>query len=135
MTSRELSFEPLTPVAFVERAASVFADRLAVVSGERRFSYREHWNRTLRQAGLWRSLGVGADDRVGVLSPNSHVVLEAHTGVPLAGGGPRAGSHYTKRLRQGHRPDARDSVTNRSVRPWLATGSHEYTRREREFMS
>ncbi len=48
----EMSFEPLTPVSFLERSAHVFGDRLAVASGERRFTYREHWERTLRQAGL-----------------------------------------------------------------------------------
>ena len=81
----DMSFEPLTPVNALERSAHVFGDRLAVVSGERRFTYREHWERTLRQAGLWRSLGVRPGDRVAVLSPNTHVLLESHVGIPLAG--------------------------------------------------
>jgi fatty-acyl-CoA synthase len=81
----EMSFEPLTPLSFLERSAHVFGDRLAVVSGSRRFTYLEHWDRAQRQAGLWRSLGVHPGDRVAVLSPNTHVLLESHVGVPLAG--------------------------------------------------
>jgi fatty-acyl-CoA synthase len=80
-----LSFEPLSPVSFLERSARVFTHRLAVVSDGRRISYGEHWDRAQRQAGLWRSLGVRPGDRVAVLSPNTHVLLESHVGVPLAG--------------------------------------------------
>jgi non-ribosomal peptide synthetase component E (peptide arylation enzyme) len=32
---------PLTPLAFLERSASVFADRIAVVDGEDRLTYAE----------------------------------------------------------------------------------------------
>lgn len=81
----EMSFEPLSPVSFLERSAHVFGDRLAVVSDGRHFSYAEHWHRAQQQAGLWRSLAVSPGDRVAVLSPNTHVLLEAHVGVPLAG--------------------------------------------------
>jgi fatty-acyl-CoA synthase len=81
----DLSFEPLTPISFLERSALVFGDRLGVVSGAREFTYREHWERARKQAGLWQSLGVRPGDRVAVLSPNTHVLLESHVGVPLAG--------------------------------------------------
>ena len=77
--------EVWTPISFLERSAEVFGDRLAVVSGERRLTYAELWDRVHRQAGLWHALGVRVGDRVAVLSPNTHVLLESHTGVPLAG--------------------------------------------------
>lgn len=89
MTSDEinrLSFEPLSPISFLERSALVFGDRPAVVSGSREFTYREHWERVQRQAGLWARMGIDPGDRVAVLSPNTHVLLECHVGVPLAGG-------------------------------------------------
>jgi fatty-acyl-CoA synthase len=81
-----LSFEPLTPTAFLQRSAEVFADRTAVVDGDRRFTYAELHDRTGRLAGgLRTALGVDPGDRVAVLAPNSHLLLEAHYGVPLAG--------------------------------------------------
>jgi len=80
-----LSFEPLTPTAFLRRAGRVFSDRLAVVDGERRFTYGEFWSRAQRMAGALRNLGLAAGDRVAVLSSNSHLLLEAHYGVPLSG--------------------------------------------------
>src|SRR5712692_5007880 len=80
----QLSFEPLTPTAFLRRAGHVFADRIAVIDGERRFTYGELWSRAQRMAGALRDLGLAAGDRVAVLASNSHLMLEAHYGVPLS---------------------------------------------------
>src|SRR6266851_258408 len=80
----QLSFEPLTPTAFLRRAGHVFADRIAVIDGERRFTYGELWSRAQRMAGALRDLGLAAGDRVAVLASNSHQMLEAHYGVPLS---------------------------------------------------
>ena len=81
----EPSFEPLTPVSFLRRSGRVFPDKLAAVDGERRFTYGELWDRSRRQAGLLRALDARDGDRVAVLATNSHLLLEAHNGVPLAG--------------------------------------------------
>jgi fatty-acyl-CoA synthase len=80
-----LSFEPLTPTAFLLRASAVHAERLAVVDGVERYSYAQFLDRALRLAGALRTLGVRAGDRVAVLAPNTHVLLESHYGVPFAG--------------------------------------------------
>jgi fatty-acyl-CoA synthase len=78
--------EPLSPVSYLRRSATVFPERVAVVDGSVRLTYRELWDRARRQAGLLRELGIGAGDRVAVLAPNSRMLLEAHYGVALAGG-------------------------------------------------
>ncbi|MFN8217907.1 MAG: long-chain-fatty-acid--CoA ligase [Solirubrobacterales bacterium] len=80
-----LSFEPLTPTAFLARAALVHGERTALVDGERRDTYAELWERARRQAGALRAAAVAPGDRVAVLSSNSPLLLEAHYGVPLAG--------------------------------------------------
>jgi fatty-acyl-CoA synthase len=80
-----LSFEPLTPTAFLDRSAAVYADRIALVDGDRRWTYAQLHDRCLRQAGMLTRLGVGRGDRVAVLAPNSHLMLEAHYGVLYAG--------------------------------------------------
>ncbi|MBB4934624.1 fatty-acyl-CoA synthase [Lipingzhangella halophila] len=80
-----MAFRELTPVTFLERAAAVFGDRPAVVDGELQYSYRAFWERAQRMAGMLAANGVRPGDRVAVLAPNTHVLLEAHYGVPLAG--------------------------------------------------
>jgi len=80
MTS--LSFEALTPTAFLRRSAVVHAERIAVVDGDRRWTYDEFHERARRLAG---ALDVAPGTRVAVLCPNTHLLLEAHYGVPLAG--------------------------------------------------
>ncbi len=81
----EMSFEPLTPTAFLRRSGRVYADRVAVIDGGRSFTYGEFWSRAQKLAGALRARGVKAGDRVAVLSSNSHVLLECHYGVPLSG--------------------------------------------------
>ena len=81
----QMSFEPLTPTAFLRRSATVFADRIAVIDGECRYTYSEFFDRVQRLAGALRALGVVPGARVAVLAPNTHVLLEAHYGVPFAG--------------------------------------------------
>jgi fatty-acyl-CoA synthase len=83
--STEISFEPLTPTAFLRRAAHVFGDRIGVIDGDTRFTYAQFLERTLKFAGALKGLGVAAGDRVAVLAGNSHVMLAAHYSAPLAG--------------------------------------------------
>jgi fatty-acyl-CoA synthase len=78
-----LSYEPLTPVAFLERAAAVHAGRTAVIDGDLRLTYRELHDRARRLSGA--IIAEGAGHPVAVLAPNTHVLLEAHYGVPWAG--------------------------------------------------
>jgi fatty-acyl-CoA synthase len=80
-----LDFEPLTPTAFLDRSAAVFADRIAVVDGAAEYTYAQFRDRCVRQAGLLHRLGIEPGDRVAVLAPNSHLLLEAHYGVLYAG--------------------------------------------------
>ncbi|TDD41937.1 acyl-CoA synthetase [Nonomuraea terrae] len=80
-----LSFEPLTPTSFLERSAAVFGPRLAVVDGDLRLTYAELWQRARRLAGALAGLGVRPGDRVAVLAPNGHLLLESTFGVPGAG--------------------------------------------------
>ncbi|MEV0685634.1 acyl--CoA ligase family protein [Nocardia sp. NPDC050378] len=78
-----LSFEPLTPVAFLERAAAAHGDRVAVVDGVRRWTYAQLHDRCAKLAG---ALAPQTDGRpVAFLAPNTHALLEAHFGVPWAG--------------------------------------------------
>src|SRR5262245_39402713 len=86
MPPKSVSRAELTPVSFLERSAYVFADQVAVVPGERRYTYRELAARVNRLASALRGAGMNRQDRVAFLCPNIPAMLEAHYGVPTAGG-------------------------------------------------
>ncbi len=79
------SFTELTPLAFLQRAADVFAEKTAIAYGERRFSYSELGAEATRLANALRSSGVQPGDRVAYMLPNIPEMLVANFGVPLAG--------------------------------------------------
>jgi fatty-acyl-CoA synthase len=76
----------LNPVDFLRRAAYVYPEKIAVVDGGRRYSYREFAERSWRLANAFMSAGLTKGDRVATLLVNSAPMLEAHFGVPAAGG-------------------------------------------------
>src|ERR687888_1160329 len=74
----------LSPVSFLRRSAFVYPDKIAVVHGERRYTYREFHERVNRLASALAGAGVEAGDRVAFLCPNTPALLEAHFAVPAA---------------------------------------------------
>ena len=76
----------LTPVSFLERSASVFPEKTAIVHGDRHYTYRECAGRVYRLASHLRESGLQKHDRVAFLCPNTPALLEAHFAVPAAGG-------------------------------------------------
>jgi fatty-acyl-CoA synthase len=79
------NFAALTPLGFLARSAAVYPDKLAVIDGDRRFTYREFYERCRRFADALRRRSIGAGDTVAVMAPNVPALLEAHYGVPMAG--------------------------------------------------
>jgi len=80
------NFQPLTPLTFLERAASVFPDHIAIIHGPLRRSYGEFYARSRRLASaLAQQHGIGRGDTVSVLLANTPAMLEAHYGVPMCG--------------------------------------------------
>src|SRR5712675_2973241 len=79
------NFTALTPLGFLVRAAAAYPDKVAVIDGARRFTYREFYERCCRFADALRRRGIGPGDTVAVLAPNVPALLEAHYGVPMAG--------------------------------------------------
>lgn len=75
--------QPLTPLAYLERAAKVYPDQIAIIHGNRRISYREFWDRSLRLASALAARGIGKGDTVSVMLSNTPPMLEAHFGVPM----------------------------------------------------
>jgi fatty-acyl-CoA synthase len=80
------NFQALTPLTFLERAASVFPDHTAVIHGSRQYSYAELYARTRQLASVLAAHYIGPGDTVTVMLPNVPPMLEAHYGVPMTGG-------------------------------------------------
>jgi fatty-acyl-CoA synthase len=80
------NFQPLTPLGFLERAASVFPDHTAIIHGPLRRSYAEFYARARRLASALSKHGVKRGDSVSVLLANTPAMLEAHYGVPMTQG-------------------------------------------------
>lgn len=77
------NYEPLTPLTYLERAAKVFPEQVAIVHGASRTTYREFWRRSLKLASALESNGIGKGDTVSVMLSNTPPMLEAHHGVPM----------------------------------------------------
>ncbi len=79
------NYVPLTPLAFLERSATVYPGKVAVIHGDLRYTYAEMRERCCRLASALARRRVGRGDTVSVMAPNLPAMLEAHYGVPLTG--------------------------------------------------
>jgi fatty-acyl-CoA synthase len=79
------NFVPLSPVSFLRRAVSSFRDKIAVIDGERRFSYADLYERSVRLAAALADRRVGRLDTVAILASNVPEMIEAHFAVPMLG--------------------------------------------------
>ena len=77
------NYQPLTPLGFLERAASVFPQHTAIVHGSLRRSYADFYARTRRLASALAKRGITRGDTVSVMLANTPAMLEAHYGVPM----------------------------------------------------
>jgi fatty-acyl-CoA synthase len=77
--------QPLTPLTFLERAASVFPDQIAIAHGALRRNYRDFYARARRLASALAKRGIGRGDTVAVMLANTPAMLECHYGVPMVG--------------------------------------------------
>ena len=80
------NFAALSPLGFIERAASVYPERIAVIHGPLRQNWRDTYARCRRLAYALAARGIGVGDTVAVMLPNIPAMYEAHFGVPMAGG-------------------------------------------------
>jgi len=77
--------QSLTPLGFLERAASVFPDHTAIVHGALRRNYADFYARSRRLASALSARGMGRGDTVSVMLANTPAMLECHYGVPMCG--------------------------------------------------
>src|SRR5579863_9237566 len=76
---------PLTPLEFSRRARLLYPDREAVADGSVRLTYVQFLDRCDRWSAALQRLGVKPGDRVVVIAPNTHAMLEQFYAVPQLG--------------------------------------------------
>ena len=85
MNVPDVSFDVLSPVKFLARSAFVYPEKIAVIHGEERYTYREFAERVYRLANALKLKGIGKGDKVAFICPNTPPMLEAHYAVPMIG--------------------------------------------------
>jgi len=79
------NYSPLSPTSLIAWASDVYPDRVAVVYGERKLTWRETYSRCRQLASALKQLGVGYGDTVAIMAPNIPAMFEAHYGIPMLG--------------------------------------------------
>lgn len=81
----DANYAPLSPLTFIERAASVFPERTSIIHGSERYTWKETFTRCRLLASALKKLGIGKNDTVALIAPNTPPHFEAHFGVPATG--------------------------------------------------
>ncbi len=79
------NYAALTPLSFIARTAEVYPERLAIVHGDLRQNWGQTYARCRQLASSLQKIGIGKNDAVAVMLPNTPPMVEAHFGVPMAG--------------------------------------------------
>jgi fatty-acyl-CoA synthase len=79
------NYAPLTPLSFLERAAYVYPNKVSIIHGAQRFTWKETYARCRRLASALAKRGIGVGDTVAVMLPNTPAMVEVHFGVPMTG--------------------------------------------------
>lgn len=85
LSKNRANYCALTPIDFLQRAASAFPDHLAIIYQEYRQTYAQTLTRCTQLAGALGKLGFGKNDTIAVMLPNTPPMFECHFGVPMAG--------------------------------------------------
>ena len=79
------NYAPLTPLNFLERAATVYPHYTALVHGNLRRSWGEVYSRCRQLASALNKRGIGVGNTVAAMLPNIPAMYEAHFAIPMSG--------------------------------------------------
>lgn len=79
------NYMALTPLWFLDRAATVHPTRTSVVHGSKRYTWLQTYQRCRRLASALCKRSIGLGCTVAIIAPNIPAIYEAHFGVPMAG--------------------------------------------------
>ncbi|CAN0855524.1 Acetate--CoA ligase CCL3 [Linum grandiflorum] len=79
------NYTSLTPLWFLERAATVHPTRPALVHGSQRYTWSQTYARCRRLASALSRHSISSGSTVAIIAPNVPALYEAHFGVPMSG--------------------------------------------------
>lgn len=85
LTPNRANHAPLTPLIFLDHAADLYPQRLAILHGSVQRNWAQTRERCRRLASALVRRGLQRGDVVAVMLPNVPTMVEAHFGVPMAG--------------------------------------------------
>ena len=80
------NYQPLTPISFLERAADVFPNHIAIIHGSLKQTYSNFYARSKKLASALSKKNILRGHTVSALLLNTPAMLEAHYGIPMCGG-------------------------------------------------
>ena len=81
-----LNFVELSPISFLRRAADTYPHHPGVVYQQRQYTWKQVAQRCKKLASALGGLGITSGATVSMMAANTPELVEAHYGVPMAGG-------------------------------------------------
>ncbi|KAF8022907.1 hypothetical protein BT93_F0425 [Corymbia citriodora subsp. variegata] len=79
------NYVPLTPISFLERAAFVYGNKVSIIHGNTRYTWRQTHERCLKLASALMRMEISRGDIVVAMAPNVPALYELLFAVPMAG--------------------------------------------------
>ena len=85
LTRNLANYTALSPLSLLGKAERQHGDRLAVIHGQQRLSWRQVAQRCRRLASALAQMGIGRGDTVAVMLPNVPAMIELHFAPAMLG--------------------------------------------------
>ena len=85
MEKNKANYVPLTPISFLDRIKDVYPDYEAVVYKERKYNWRQVYERCVQFASALSKIGISEGDTVSIMAANTPEIFEAHYSIPMTG--------------------------------------------------
>ncbi len=79
------NYIPLTPITFIERTKDIYPNYEAIIYGNRSYTWREVYERSIKFASALEKKGIKPGDTVSIMAANTPELFEAHYFVPMTG--------------------------------------------------
>ncbi len=81
-----LNFVELSPISFLTRTADTYPDHPSIIYLQRKYTWKQTAQRCAQLASGLNKLGVAVGTTVSMMAANTPELVEAHYGIPMAGG-------------------------------------------------
>ncbi len=85
LDKNQANYVALSPLSYLQRSALVYPDRIALVQGSLRQTWKQTYDRCRQLAGALHAHGLRYGDTAAVMLPNTAAMFELHFAVPMSG--------------------------------------------------